>query len=451
MALNPATASPILAGWLIGALGANQVQVARLHKLSGGAIQENWAFDARVRGGKYEGVIPCVLRTDAPTGVAVSHSRAAEYAILKAAFDAGVKVPEPLGACADAGVIGKPFYVMRRLEGTALGHILTDDRKWSGDRATLARDLGAELAKLHKIAPPRDDLSFLKPLDTSPALASIGEYRAWLDTYRDPRPALEFALRWLELNAPAKGAIALCHRDFRTGNYMADDEGLTGILDWEFAGWSDPDEDLGWFCAKCWRFGRWDRAAGGIGAREDFLAGYGRAIAPEILRYWEIMAHARWAVIALQQGERFVGGGEASLDLALTGRRIAELEFELLNEIAPDAVPDFDLPALPGDRADALELLGIARDALTKNLLSLLPEEKRLDSLMVANALSIAGRELEKTATPRIDPSAGKQLVAAIRAGKHDADQGLAGALRENARARTALTNPKYPGVSTSR
>ncbi|MBL8653430.1 MAG: phosphotransferase, partial [Alphaproteobacteria bacterium] len=234
-------------------------------------------------------------------------------------------------------------------------------------------------------------------------------------------------------------------------NYMADDEGLTGILDWEFAGWSDPDEDLGWFCAKCWRFGRWDRAAGGIGAREDFLAGYGRTVAPETLRYWEIMAHARWAVIALQQGDRFVGGGEASLDLALTGRRIAELEFELLNEIAADAAPAFDLPPLPGDRADAVELLGIARDTLTKNLLSLLPEEKRLDSLMVANALSIAAREFEKTASPRIDPASGKNLVAAIRAGKHDGDQGLAGALREDARKRTSLANPKYPGVSTSR
>ena len=66
----------------------------------------------------------------------------------------------------------------------------------------------------------------------------------------------------------------LCHRDFRTGNYMLDigsrGATLTGILDWEFAGWGDPDEDIGWFCCKGWRFSRLDREAGGIAARAPF-------------------------------------------------------------------------------------------------------------------------------------------------------------------------------------
>ena len=53
------------------------------------------------------------------------------------------------------------------------------------------------------------------------------------------------------------------------------------------------------------------------------------------IAYWETMAHARWAVVALQQGERHVSGDEASLALALTGRRIAELEFELLRRTSP--------------------------------------------------------------------------------------------------------------------
>ena len=449
MALTPGSAPPALAGWLIGALGATQVQVANWRKLSGGAIQENWAFDARVRGGAAAGEIACVLRTDAPTGVAVSHGRAEEFAILKAAHAAGVKVPEPLGLCADPGVLGKPFYVMRRLDGTALGHLLVNDAKWQGDRAKLARDLGAELAKLHTIVPPRTDLGFLTVPDVAPALAAIAAYRAWLDDYRDPRPALEFGLRWLERNAPPRGRIALCPRDYRTGNYMVDLAGLTGILDWEFAGWSDPLEDLGWFCAKCWRFGRWDREAGGVGARADFLAGYGTNVEPSALRYWEIMAHARWAVIALQQGERFVGGGEISLDLALTGRRAAELEFELMAMIAPDAAADFELPPLPQDRANAAELLAVARAAIGGEIARSLPDDKRLDALMAANALGIAAREIEaRAATPETHARA-RALCADIRAGAFDAHSGLAGALRENARIRTAIANPKYPGVTS--
>ena len=65
---------------------------------------------------------------------------------------------------------------------------------------------------------------------------------------------------------------------------MLDGAKLTGILDWEFAGWGDPHEDIGWFCCKGWRFARLDREAGGIAGRAPFYSGYegasGRAIDP---------------------------------------------------------------------------------------------------------------------------------------------------------------------------
>jgi aminoglycoside phosphotransferase (APT) family kinase protein len=337
------TADPgaALARFLTTALGARSASVTRFAKLGGGAIQENWAVDATVQGGPRAGALALVLRTDSPSSVAVSHDRAREFAILQAAHAAGVTVPEPIALCTDPKVLGKPFSVMRRIAGTAAGHIITRDDKWRGDRDALAARLGRELAKLHRIVPPRDDLAFLALPQPTPAQAAIAEYRVWLDAYRDPRPALEWALAWLAERAPPTLQVVLCHRDFRTGNYMVDDAGLTGILDWEFAGWSDPDEDIGWFCAKCWRFGQTAREAGGIAPRAAFLRGYeaesGRAVDPTRWTYWEAMAHARWAVIALQQGERHVSGAEPSLDLALTGRRIAELEWELLRMTRPEA------------------------------------------------------------------------------------------------------------------
>ncbi len=51
------------------------------------------------------------------------------------------------------------------------------------------------------------------------------------------------------------------------------------------------------------------------------------------VRFWELMAHIRWAVIALQQAERHLSGREPSLELALTGRIPAELELEALRLI----------------------------------------------------------------------------------------------------------------------
>ena len=333
--------APALARWMVAALGARSVQVQRMEKLGGGAIQENWAVDAVVSGGPRAGRLELVLRTDAPSRVAASHGRAEEFALLRAAWDAGVCVPEPIALEAEGKVLGKRFYLMRRAAGTAAAHLLVRDDRWRGDRVALARRLGAELARIHAISPPGDpSLGFLEVPGDAPGRAGVAALRRWLDGYRDPRPALEWALRWLDREAPpAPQRLCLVHRDYRTGNYMVDDTGLTAILDWEFAGWGDPDEDIGWFCARCWRFGATAREAGGIGARADFYDGYeqasGRRIDPAAIAYWEVMAHARWAVVALQQGERHVSGEEPSLALALTGRRIAELEYELLVGTAP--------------------------------------------------------------------------------------------------------------------
>jgi len=145
---------------------------------------------------------------------------------------------------------------------------------------------------------------------------------------------LEWGIRWLETHMPAPSEPLLCHRDFRTGNYLVAGAALTAILDWEFAGWGDPYEDIGWFCCKAWRFARLDREAGGIAKRELFYRGYeyesGRQVDPRRVRFWEVLANIRWAIIALQQHDRYMIGGERSLDLALTGRRVSECELEIL-------------------------------------------------------------------------------------------------------------------------
>jgi hypothetical protein len=49
------------------------------------------------------------------------------------------------------------------------------------------------------------------------------------------------------------------------------------------------------------------------------------------------MAHLRWAIIALQQRERHRSGVEPSLELALTGHILSDLELEILvlTDVAP--------------------------------------------------------------------------------------------------------------------
>ncbi|RMD62663.1 MAG: phosphotransferase family protein, partial [Alphaproteobacteria bacterium] len=168
----------------------------------------------------------------------------------------------------------------------------------------------------------------------------VVRYRRYLDALGVPHPALEWGLRWCEVHAPDPDEVVLVHQDFRTGNYMVDEHGLSAILDWEFSGWGDPMSDIGWFCARCWRFGNETLEAGGIAPRAPFYRGYerqsGRRIDPVRVAYWEVMAHIRWAVIALQQGARTTAGGEASLELALTGRIYPpQLELEVLAMTPP--------------------------------------------------------------------------------------------------------------------
>ena len=51
------------------------------------------------------------------------------------------------------------------------------------------------------------------------------------------------------------------------------------------------------------------------------------------VRYWELMAAVRWAVIALQQGQRHCSGVQPSLELALTGRVVPQVEWDILMQI----------------------------------------------------------------------------------------------------------------------
>lgn len=329
------TANPALDHWLARALDLPGAQVVAAHKLSGGAIQENWAVTLRA-GGRDRRV---VIRRDAPATIAASRSRAEEFALIAAAHAAGVRVPAPLGFCDDGAVSGAPFAVMDWVEGTGYGPKVVRDTTLGGDREALGHELGRQMAMIHAIVPDAQLAAILGPRPADPALAAIALLRDWLDARGTARPGLEWALRWAERHAPDPGPVVVTHQDFRTGNILVDGQGLTAVLDWEFAGWSDPAADLGWFCARCWRFSRPDLEGGGIASRAAVMAGYaqggGTPPDPARIRWWEVMAHLRWAVIALQQGDRHDSGAERSVHLALTGRIADRLEWELLQMTAP--------------------------------------------------------------------------------------------------------------------
>ncbi len=438
-----------LAAWIAEQAGAQSCRLLEARTLSGGAIQENWLIRVELLDGEGARQESFVLRADAPSGVSVSHGRAEEFALLKAAQAVGVRVPEPLWLSSAEGPLRRAFYLMSKAEGVGLGAKVVRDDALGGDRHALAEQLGRQLARIHSIQPPRNDLSFLGTAQQDPAAAFVEEYQRHLDDLGQPRPALEWVLRWLKRNAPPlPKTVTLLHNDFRTGNYMVDEAGLTAILDWEFAGWGDPEADIGWFCAACWRFSRPDLEAGGIAPREDFYRGYeaesGRRIDSARVAYWEVAAHLRCGVIALHQGQRHWSGAEQSLELALTGRIAAELELAALKMTAPTAAETDQKSAgfsAPPDRPDGAELLAEARRVLREEILPLLQGQARYKAAMVANAVGIAARELATVARPDQETEA-QALARAIRRGEHDGDAEVHAALLKDACARTGLANP---------
>jgi aminoglycoside phosphotransferase (APT) family kinase protein len=329
-----------LGAYLAHALSLDAVDVLAAELLTGGAVQENWRLDLRLVGADGQQNRTVVLRTDAAARLSVSLDRGGEFNVVKVAHRAGVRVPEPIVECPDASVIGAPFTVQAFVAGRGQARAITRADGLKDWGPALARDLGAQLARIHAITPTGEAAAALSMLPVplrNPAVNEVHRLRNLITDAGEPRPALEYILNWLEANAPVARRTGLVHGDFRTGNYLVDEGKLTAILDWEFAHWGDPCEDIGWFCARCWRFGNDTLEAGGIAPRAAFLDGY-RTVAEvpgdtAALQYWEIMAAAKWAAIAVLQGDRYRKGGETSLELVLTGLMAPEMELDALLQI----------------------------------------------------------------------------------------------------------------------
>lgn len=322
-----------LAGWLSAAAGARAATIVRSEELGGGAVQQHWALDVAFDGGARAGRQELVLRANYQRRLPASRSKAEEFATLRRVHAAGLTVPEPLFLCESDDVIGTPFLVMRRLPGSAARAPLLAAAAREGFGGALGAELARQLARLHALPGQHA----VDPAGEPAALALLADYRHWLADLPEAGPVPARALDWLQERAPDRPAAALVHRDFRTGNFMVEDGRLTGILDWEFSAPGDPAEDIGWLCARCWRGGEDDREAGGLTTRAAFLAAYeaagGAAIPPGIIDYWEIVAHARWVLIARQQARRAAAGDTPRDELVEAAGRIAGLDADLATMI----------------------------------------------------------------------------------------------------------------------
>ena len=310
-------------------------EIAEFRQLSGGACQDNYLL--HLKSGALDEML--VLRTDKGGSLLGSLTRPQEYQVIEKAVAAGVLTPPVKWLSEDKSIVGHPFYLMQKIEGTANPRDILKNKKI--DFKKLAADVATNLGKIHSIRYTSDTLPFLdlkiKPGTKEISLTAIAQCRKLLDELPGGYPGIELCLNWAEANAPVTDELVLCHSDFRSGNFMVADGQLSGILDWEFAHWGDRHEDIGYLRMRDWRFGKIKNEIGGFAAPDDFYAPYeattGVKLDPAKIRYWEVMGNIRWAIGAAQQGERHLSGKDKGIEFASIGRRVAEMEFEAMRLI----------------------------------------------------------------------------------------------------------------------
>ncbi len=169
------------------------------------------------------------------------------------------------------------------------------------------------------------------------ALAALGAAAGGL---LEPRPAITYGLRWLERRLPPPPANrGIIHTDVRTGNLIIGPDGLRAVLDWEGARrGGDPMEDLAWLALRMWRFHNDSLEIGGFSERAPLVDAYNQAggsFDAERFAWWKAYGTLKWALGLAAQAAAHLDGRFSSIVMAASGRRVVEMEWDLLMLVRP--------------------------------------------------------------------------------------------------------------------
>jgi aminoglycoside phosphotransferase (APT) family kinase protein len=155
-----------------------------------------------------------------------------------------------------------------------------------------------------------------------------------LESLSVPHPTFRLGINWLRRHAPSHvPEPVLVHGDFRLGNFLATRSGLAAVLDWEIAHLGDPMEDIAWLCLRTWRFGEDQNSVGGFGDLETLRSAYesaGGRWNADSCAWWTVARTLWWGLGLARQAQAYIDGNVKNIVLAASGRRVVELEYDLL-------------------------------------------------------------------------------------------------------------------------
>lgn len=285
-------------------------EIHGLRRSGTGSSRENWPFDAvwSVDGQRITHEL--LLRRD-PQAAVVDTGRDVEFRLLQALHGTGIPVPAVHWLDGTGAELQRPSMIVERRAGAAHRAVLRDVdpmRLGADGRLRLAQRMCDVLAELHRL-----DGSVLGLPDPGPRPAEheLDRWERELDAQElEPHPQLRLAIVWLRDRLPPPPArTVVVHGDFRPANVLVAGGGLDVLLDWELARRGDPLDDLGWYTAPLYHRehfipGAWSEAE----FLERYTAGSGLAVDRATLRFWQVMATFRLAVIALTGIRAFTEG-----------------------------------------------------------------------------------------------------------------------------------------------
>jgi aminoglycoside phosphotransferase (APT) family kinase protein len=303
--------------------------VTELSKLSGGASMESWRFKFQDR--------PMILRLrprhldDEPSDSEVALLSLTGQADLIAQLHAGgLAVPEILATLPAHHVLGDGF-IMACVQGEALPGRILRKPEFESARHKLSAQCAQQLARMHQM--PTSQLSHELIIRTPEQL--LQEQHDYYRAFGSVNPVFEAVFSWLQRHCPNTDRLTLVHADFRIGNLMVmPQEGLSAILDWELSHIGDPMRDVSFICTPSWRFGHYHLGAGGFATLDTWLADYeaasGQAVDKTQFNWWLMFNTLWWGVTCMRFGSAFKDHSVRTVERAVIGRRVSEVEVDLL-------------------------------------------------------------------------------------------------------------------------
>lgn len=176
-----------------------------------------------------------------------------EFHLLRSVSATGYPAPKPLYLGQNVAGVDADFYVMERLPGRVPGSYLGGMQRQPSEALVL--DIAARLAALHQL--PLKSLSDYIARYEDPALltTTVSDcYAQRIETLRRyqlqevahlPSPYLGYLADWLLRNLPTDTRRpVLVHGDFNIHNLLVENDRISGVLDWECAGFGAPEQDL---------------------------------------------------------------------------------------------------------------------------------------------------------------------------------------------------------------